>query len=182
MGDNSPPVFGLLWYTAGAFFLAGAALLWLSLEDVVLFQHKVIVGVCGALFGTFALLSIAEWIRPTGASAQSEPLSPSINGDCNIVGGQSNTTNCNFQKHPFGRAEQQYLIDHTSKRRKIVINTIPEGEEIAALIFAFLKDNGYQVDPINHMMMAAGPNGPPRGVNINNPPDLSLPTEIWVGY
>lgn len=84
---------------------------------------------------------------------------------------------------PFGDAEKAYLLAHVTKQRKIVINVMPDGpaEDLAGRIFEFLKGGDYQVDPVNHFLMAAGPNGPPRGVSINNPPDETKPTVIWVG-
>jgi hypothetical protein len=71
MDDNSAPVIELLWYTLGAFLLAGAAVLWITLEDKILIQQKIVLGVCGAFFGMLALLTIGELIHPSRASAQS---------------------------------------------------------------------------------------------------------------
>jgi hypothetical protein len=57
-----------LWYALGTFFLLGAAFLWISLEPVMLVQHRIVVGVIGAIFGVLGSLAIAERIRPTPAA------------------------------------------------------------------------------------------------------------------
>ena len=63
-----------LWYALGALVLAGASLIWVSLEPAILVQHRLVVGTVGALFGALALLSVAEWIVPAKSQA---PLPPS---------------------------------------------------------------------------------------------------------
>jgi hypothetical protein len=60
----------LIWYTIGMFFLAGAAILWISLESNMVVQHKIVLGVIGAITGALVLLSAGEYIRPTAANAQ----------------------------------------------------------------------------------------------------------------
>jgi hypothetical protein len=67
-----------LWYTVGALILAGASLIWISLEPAILIQHRLVVGTLGALLGALVLLSVAEWMGP--AKSQTPlTLVPSVN-------------------------------------------------------------------------------------------------------
>jgi hypothetical protein len=75
MGDTSPPIYGLLWYSFGALFLIGGAILWITMEDKVLIQHKIVLGVCGAFFGMWAALAIGEIIRPSSVDSRSASAS-----------------------------------------------------------------------------------------------------------
>lgn len=86
--NSSAPLTELLWYTLGAFLLAGTACLWVTLEDEILIQHKVVLGVCGAFFGVFALLAIGEWIHPSGANAQSTAAKADTGGNTATSTGQ----------------------------------------------------------------------------------------------
>ena len=56
------------WYAAGAFFLFGGALLWVSMEIEMRWQHRVVLGVVGALLGAFAALSLGELLHGPPAS------------------------------------------------------------------------------------------------------------------
>jgi hypothetical protein len=93
MRDDSRPLAELLWYSAGAFFLAGASLLWVSLEPEIMNQHRIILGVVGAIFGSIGLMALGEWIHPaTPAKAQTAQQTPSgsqpsvsISGGDNVV-------------------------------------------------------------------------------------------------
>jgi hypothetical protein len=67
----------MFWYSFGAFFLASASLLWVSLEDHLMIQHKIVVGALGAILGCLTLLTLAEWIKPSSAIAQVSPNPPS---------------------------------------------------------------------------------------------------------
>jgi len=145
---------------------------------------KNVVRVIGAAMILVAFLGWISTRSNPGADAQTPTInnnSPSIN-TFNQSGG--NNTIIGNLPLPFGPPEQTYLVDHVSKSRQIHIMVMPDGRsmDLADRIFRYLKDNGYQVDPVDHsIMMAAGPNGPPRGVNITNPPDASEPTTIMVG-
>jgi hypothetical protein len=44
MRDNSRVLAELLWYTFGALFLAGASILWISLEKDMLIQYRIVLG------------------------------------------------------------------------------------------------------------------------------------------
>jgi hypothetical protein len=183
MRNNARALAELFWYTIGALILAGAGLLWVSLEGDGVLQQRIVLGVLGALAGAFILVSLGEWIRPS--SAQTPPVTPNINGNCNNIG--NNNFNCNIIGNlplPFGDAEKSVLLGNVTKQRKIIISVIADGraEDLAKKVFDYLKGDGYQVEPISHLMMAAGPNGPPRGVVINNPPDATQPTSIMIGY
>jgi hypothetical protein len=70
------PLAQLIWYTIGVFFLSGASLLWISLEDRIMYQHRIVVGTLGAILGGLAMLSLAEWIRPADAKAQMQMPAP----------------------------------------------------------------------------------------------------------
>jgi hypothetical protein len=100
----------LLWYTLGAFVLAGASIIWISLEPTIMKQHRVVLGFLGAIFGALALLSVGEWTHPTNAQPQtptapsaSAPVAPSAaspsitqnnqSGPNIVVPGQGNTLN-----------------------------------------------------------------------------------------
>jgi hypothetical protein len=63
MRNDSSAVAELAWYTLGAFILVGASLLWISLEQKMLGQYKIVLGVIGAIFGGLALILIGEWIH-----------------------------------------------------------------------------------------------------------------------
>jgi hypothetical protein len=72
------------WYALGAAVLAGASVIWVSLEPTMLIQHRIVVGSLGALLGCFALLSAGELINPTDAqpgpqSSTTPPISPPAN-------------------------------------------------------------------------------------------------------
>jgi hypothetical protein len=58
MRDDSRPLAELLWYTLGAFILVGASLLWISLEQEIMIQHRIVLGAIGAIFGALALISL----------------------------------------------------------------------------------------------------------------------------
>jgi hypothetical protein len=66
MRDDSRVLAELLWYTSGAAFLAGGALLWVSMETEILIQHRIVLATVGAVFGALALLSLGE-LLPTHA-------------------------------------------------------------------------------------------------------------------
>jgi hypothetical protein len=74
MRDSTLEMF--LWYTLGAFVLAGASIIWISLEPTIMTQHRVVLGFIGAIFGALALLSLGEWTHPTSAQPQG-PTAPS---------------------------------------------------------------------------------------------------------
>ena len=71
MHDTSYEVTELLWYTFGALFLVGGAFLWISMENQVMIQQRIVLGVIGAIFGALTVLSIGEMVRPFGVKAQS---------------------------------------------------------------------------------------------------------------
>jgi hypothetical protein len=59
------------WYTIGLGILAGTCLLWAWSEAGDVPQQRVLLGVIGAIFGSFLLIFIGELIRPTSLAAQS---------------------------------------------------------------------------------------------------------------
>jgi hypothetical protein len=73
MKDNSRVLAELLWYTFGAAILAGAAILWISMEKEVLVQYRIVLALLGAIFGALSLLSIGEWIRPIASASAQTP-------------------------------------------------------------------------------------------------------------
>jgi hypothetical protein len=64
----------LFWYTVAGLILAGACLIWASLEAGFIVQQRIVLGVCGAIFGALGLMTIGEYLRPSAASAQSKPV------------------------------------------------------------------------------------------------------------
>lgn len=80
----------LLWYSVGAFVLAGASLVWISLENEIMIQHRIVLGVIGAILGSLVMLSIAEWIHPMEAKAQtpggmSTPTAKGVNKGKTVI-------------------------------------------------------------------------------------------------
>lgn len=65
MHDGPKILEELLWYTFGAFVLAGASIIWISMEKEMLIQYKIVIGVVGAAFGALTMLTIGEFIKPT---------------------------------------------------------------------------------------------------------------------
>jgi hypothetical protein len=45
--------------------------LWITMEDKVLIQHKIVLGACGAFFGMWTALAIGEIIKPSAVNLQS---------------------------------------------------------------------------------------------------------------
>ena len=119
------------------------------------------------------------------ADAQSPP--PSINGNCNVFG--NNNVNCNtFNVGPVQRhlsdADKADILARIPKTRNISIMTQTGDSDAADLsgeIKSFLVSSGYFVDGPNYALMF-GPNGSPRGVNINlNQDKPTEPVTITVG-
>jgi hypothetical protein len=163
VGDGSPPLFGLLWYTLGASVLAGASVLWITLEDTIMMQHKIVLAVCGAFFGGLALMTIGEWIHPTGANAQS-PANPP--GCSNSAGGNNSgsmTNNCVFNVAPqrlrFSSELGSQLLSAMPEKRKVHLQSIggQADQAVASEIQSFLEQNGYPVERTAIGMMAPPP-------------------------
>jgi hypothetical protein len=77
----------VFWYGLAALILLGAAILWATLEDFLMWQHKVVLGSTGALFVILAGWAIVLWFHPNPAKAQS----PS-NQNCATTSEGNNTT------------------------------------------------------------------------------------------
>lgn len=186
---------------AATLALMPAAIFWIWVvsgeSDVI--RRSLLLALAGAIVGACSAVWLGYVVHDWSAKAQTDSAPGTQvaqndkpdNSIGSIVGNQGiitqGQTGNNYLlkdgQHPFGPTEQSYLLQYVSKQRKIVINVMPDAKAInlADRIYAFLRDSGYQVDPVNHFLMAAGPKGPPRGVSVNNPPDSTQPTTIWVG-
>ena len=155
-------------------------------------QQRWLLGAIGAGLGAVLLIGAGEFIRPAELHAQAPVAPPPSNSMGPITGNQGiitqgqNGNNVIFQtpKRALSDQDKSQLLASIPKSRKIVIVAVPDGAalDFAEVLYSFLVGNGYSVAEIEKPLMISGPNGPPRGNNINTPPDITQPVQITVGY
>jgi hypothetical protein len=170
MRTNARALDELLWYTTGALILAGAGLLWVSLEGEGVLQQRIVLGVLGALAGTSVLISLGEWIRPTSI-AKAEPIQmvqnnlppPNVTlGPGSIfsygqTGGiAAGTLNVGpiprMLNQPRMEALKKQILSELPKDKPITVMAVmgdSEAINFASQIHAFLKDNGFPLSEQN---------------------------------
>jgi hypothetical protein len=86
MRDEKRALAELVWHTAGAFFLVSGALLWVSLEAEILWQHRLILVVSGSIFGALGALSLGEFVHQSRAQTPPTASVPSVGNNNTVVG------------------------------------------------------------------------------------------------
>jgi hypothetical protein len=163
MRDDSRVLAELLWYTSGAAFLAGGALLWVSMETEILIQHRIVLATVGAVFGALALLSLGE-LLPTHAQTapprrevqlvQDKSGVPPIINQNITTNNQSGGTNTNIVnvspkiRRTMNEALKAAFLKDLPKDKPILVMGMSGNTESMAFaneIWTFLKANGYPV-------------------------------------
>jgi hypothetical protein len=132
-------------------------------------QQRIFLGLLGALTGALVLISVGEWVRPSGANAQSQPTVP---GCSNMVGGNmtgNQSNNCVFNIGPqklvfsedFAKAIADKMPDH-KKLNIIGVGSIDD-IQVAAQYAEYFKNTGYDVTFSSTGMIVPPP---PRKVSI----------------
>ena len=154
------------WYTIGAFCLVGAAILWVSLEKEIMWQHKVVLGTVGAVFGALACLTAGEFFHPSTAQAQSQPPNGGtnciVNGNNNFNGRDGincNTFNIGPQRLTFTEDIARQLIGKMPSKKPITLMSTGSNadQQVAGQYQAFLESNGYTVHRTSIGMMVPPP-------------------------
>lgn len=163
MRDSKHLLMELVWYTVGVFLLAGAALLWVSLEKEMFVQHKVVLGITGAIAGSLALLSLGEFVRPTAtkigepeaASSQSESHGKATFNSEKIIqnvtsynqqgGITAGTVNIGPQRLEFSEALGVKLLSQMPKSKPVILTLVgmsQKDQAVASQFVEFFKSKG----------------------------------------
>ena len=186
MRDNPRMLYELLWYTAGAFVLCGAALLWISLEGEIMTQHRIILGFVGAVFGALALLSAGEWVHSgnaatVSAKSQQSPGNPfiqptqnitSYNQSGGITAGVVNVAPAprSLNNEAWAATLKSQILSQLPKDKPIIVMAIAGDQEAMSLaqeIHAFLKENGFPLAEENGISQGFF-SGPVKGLEIRD--------------
>lgn len=129
-----------------------------------------------------SIWSVVNYLKPSGNGIGA------VSGNSGIIsqgqsGGSNTVVNGVVPRH-LSAQNKADLLARLKKDRPISIAVVMNDSDAADLaneMHDFLNENGFSVSPPNHMMMW-GPNGTPRGVNINANDALpSDPVQITVG-
>lgn len=124
MRGEPNPLAQLFWYSVAAFVLVGISLIWASLESEAVVQQRILLGLCGAIFGSLVAITVGEFIRPV--HAQPQPPTPCI-GNCNFnqSGGNSQQTYVNHAVQRHLTQEQAELLGASSRNACSQLGKLP---------------------------------------------------------